>query len=482
MSQFFGLPKKGGAFGSTTLDDGRTVQYYRYGPNQLRNAEKVKFLEQKGKLNELLGLGPVSKDEAIARASAGEPGAVVTERTPDGTPVKNAVGTTATVPDQAAALEASKTPGNTVQVETPEQSLGDRVARVQGEVAQAPPTVQPKVVEPNPAGKPAVRTAETNPELAALKEKMNAQLGERRVLESQDEANIKARDAAAAEDAQRAQTVAQQLKDKETARQAAAAEEAGVKAEAKRNHAAKADQEKTAQANAAAEKIVAKYPQVGSYADADAVRARAKAMAREAGMEGIDVPKKFPEGHPWNAAMLKLREAKDLLAPIKKELGETREEKLGRFIDREHLIDSGRMNEALAARRAEGQQGLGSPEGATEVGVRGEKAGARADADEVADQTGEHIAPSEANEGDVIASAETRHEEGATELPQEYVTKAAGARITKKIPDAAAAAREERERNIAARRAESEALRKPAAPAPRAAAGFQVAKVKNRSH
>ena len=200
----------------------------------MRNAEKVKFLEQHGKLNELLGLGPVSKDEAVARASAGEPGAVVTERTPDGTPVKNAVGTTATVPDQAAALEASKTPGNTVQVETPEQSLGDRVARVQGEVAQGEvaqaPTVQPKVVETNPAGKPAVRTAETNPELAALKEKMNAQLGERRVLESQDEANIKARDAAAAEDARRAQTVAQQLKDKETARQAAAAEEAGVKA------------------------------------------------------------------------------------------------------------------------------------------------------------------------------------------------------------------------------------------------------------
>ena len=192
-------------------------------------------------------------------------------------------------------------------------------------------------------------------------------------------------------------------------------------------------------------------------------------MAREAGMEGIDVPKKFPEGHPWNAAMLKLREAKDLLAPIKKELGETREEKLGRFIDREHLIDS--WQDERSARSPSRRRAAGArlaPEGATEVGVRKEKEGARADADEVADQTGEHIAPSEAKEGDVIASAETRHEEGAKpSYPLEYIHEGEeranaerGAGSERTGPESITAAREERDRKIAAARAESEALRK----------------------
>ena len=89
--------------------------------------------------------------------------------------------------------------------------------------------------------------------------------------------------------------------------------------------------------------------------------------------------------------MVKLREAKDLLSPIRKEQGETREDKLGRFIDREHMIDNGRVDEALTARRAEGAMGLGSPEGAVDVGIRKKKEGARPDADEVAEQTGEHV-------------------------------------------------------------------------------------------
>ena len=160
------------------------------------------------------------------------------------------------------------------------------------------------------------------------------------MLEDTTPEGIRARDAAAADDALQAHTVAEQLRAKEAAKQAATAEDAGAKAEAKRSHSAKADQEKVAKANAAAEKIVANHPHTGSYADANAVTARVKAMARAAGVEGLDIPKAFPEGHPWNAAMLKLREAKDMLSPIKKELGETREDKLGRFIDREHMIDS----------------------------------------------------------------------------------------------------------------------------------------------
>ena len=85
----------------------------------------------------------MSKDEAVARVAAGEPGAVVTERTPAGTEAKAAAGTTATAPAQAEALEAAKTPGNVVSVERPE----DVAAARQAEVAQEQ-AVQPQVVRP----------------------------------------------------------------------------------------------------------------------------------------------------------------------------------------------------------------------------------------------------------------------------------------------------------------------------------------------
>src|ERR1700722_16029454 len=462
-AQVLDIPNK--SFGQARLPDGRIVQFDKSGPSGLSVAKIIQYAKD-DRLNEALQLGPFSKDEALSRTLAGEPGAVVTERTPEGVEAKAAAGTTATVPAQAEALEATKTPGNVIGVERPEDTLAARQADVaQQEVAQPQiPVVQPEVA--------------TSP-----REEAPVTLGVSpgRVLGAQEPESIRARDAAAAQDALQARTVEDQLKAKEAARQQAAAEEAGAKAEAKRLHSAKADQEKVAKANAAAEKIVADHPRTGSYADVNALTARVKAMARAAGAEGIDVPKVFAEGHPWNAAMIKLREAKDMLAPIKKELGETREDKLGRFIDREHMLDSGRVQDALAARRAEAARGQGSPEGATEVGVRKRKEGARADADEAAEQTGEHIVPTEAGEEHAIAETVGAHEEGATELPTEYTHEGGGGDEEEAKPiDALAAAREERERKIAAARAESEAMRREAPPS-KAAMGFQVAKVKNRT-
>ena len=63
----------------------------------------------------------------MARAAQGETPTAVTERTPTGTEVKAAAGTTGTAPDQVASLEAQKTPGNVVGVETPQAVVGDRV-------------------------------------------------------------------------------------------------------------------------------------------------------------------------------------------------------------------------------------------------------------------------------------------------------------------------------------------------------------------
>lgn len=80
------------------------------------------------RLNDILALGPVNKAEAQQRAAAGETPVAVTERTPDGVEVKAAAGTDKTAPAQAEALEANKTPGNTVQVEPPESVLAGRRA------------------------------------------------------------------------------------------------------------------------------------------------------------------------------------------------------------------------------------------------------------------------------------------------------------------------------------------------------------------
>ena len=99
-----------------------------YDPKQLKWKD-ISEASKAGKENELLGLGPVSKPEVDARVAQGETPVGVTERTPDGTEVKAAAGTTETAPEQARALEATKTePENTVQVESPAKVLADRSA------------------------------------------------------------------------------------------------------------------------------------------------------------------------------------------------------------------------------------------------------------------------------------------------------------------------------------------------------------------
>ncbi len=98
-----------------------------YDPKLVTPAEITK-LSKLGRENELLGLGPVSKPAAVADAAVGATPVAVTERTPAGTEVKAAAGTTATLPAQVASLEAQKTPGNAVAVETPAQVVQGRNA------------------------------------------------------------------------------------------------------------------------------------------------------------------------------------------------------------------------------------------------------------------------------------------------------------------------------------------------------------------
>ncbi|MBS0229466.1 MAG: hypothetical protein JSS23_12345 [Proteobacteria bacterium] len=100
---------------------------FHFDPSQV-TADTVRELSGAGRENEILGLGSQSKPDAMKRAMAGDPPTVVTERTPGGVEVKGAVSTQSTTPKTVAELDALKTPGNTVAVETPQQTLLARLA------------------------------------------------------------------------------------------------------------------------------------------------------------------------------------------------------------------------------------------------------------------------------------------------------------------------------------------------------------------
>jgi hypothetical protein len=359
------------AFGQVKLPDGRVVQYDKNGPSNL-TAAKVRQYAKDDRLNEALQLGPVSKDEALSRVAAGETPAVVTERTPDKTEVKAAAGTEATVPAQVADLEANKTPGNVVDVERPE----DVDAARQAGVAQDQ-VVQPTVA--NPQGKLA-----------------QTPFGPGRILEAQDETNVRARNEAAFQEAQQARSVQDQLKAKQAAKEAE--QEAAPKA---RSHTAKGEQAKVASDNIAAKKIVDKYPapeQLDNVKRPTIIYDRAKAMVNEAKQAGIKISETFPEGHPYNGAMLKLREAADLTAKANPKGWDP----YARFLDRERLIDAGKEKEAFEARRNEGALGTGS------VGLEGAEEG-------VAVRPGEHEAYEASPEEHMIRAEEEKEREGGEE-------------------------------------------------------------------
>ncbi len=91
-------------------------------PSQIRKAS------DEGRMNDILGMGPVSKEDALARASTGEKPIAVVERGPDGTEAKAVLGTESTAPEQIAALEDSADPGDMVGVEPVQDTLMHRMA------------------------------------------------------------------------------------------------------------------------------------------------------------------------------------------------------------------------------------------------------------------------------------------------------------------------------------------------------------------
>jgi len=108
---------------------------YIIDPTRLKMKDVYAAIKE-GRDGELLGLGPVNKQEVAARIADGETPVGVVERTPDGIEVKAAAGTDQTAGVQRAALEANKTPGNTVAVEPPAKVIEGRRVLVDAEQAK----------------------------------------------------------------------------------------------------------------------------------------------------------------------------------------------------------------------------------------------------------------------------------------------------------------------------------------------------------
>lgn len=123
---------------------------YQYDPNKVKYRELLAAVKN-NTIGELLGLGPVTKDEAVAGVQAGATPVAVTERAPDGTELKAAAGTDQTAPTQIAALESGKAPGSNIQVERPEDVVAQRQAAQAPSLAPVAPPVAPVADTVNPA-------------------------------------------------------------------------------------------------------------------------------------------------------------------------------------------------------------------------------------------------------------------------------------------------------------------------------------------
>jgi hypothetical protein len=98
---------------------------FHYNPDKI-SPDTILKASASGNENRILGLGPLNKAEALKRIAAGEKATVVTERTPEGVEVRAAVGTEKTAAAQMAAMERGKTPGNTLQIESPKETAQGR--------------------------------------------------------------------------------------------------------------------------------------------------------------------------------------------------------------------------------------------------------------------------------------------------------------------------------------------------------------------
>jgi len=280
--------------------------FNKNGDNELTHNKVVKAVAS-GNINDLMGYGPVTKQEAISRTTQqGETPVAVVERTPEGTEVKAVAGTNQTAPTQTQALEQAKSaPENVVQVEHPTQTIGERFKAKQRELAQA--RILPDISTEGKRAEAVAAQAQSNLEKRRKQEeKLNVQ------------------------------------------------REKGPQA----GHRTKAELSQRDAQNVAADGIMGRHVPRGGET-LPQIYARAQEIVREADQQGIKVPTEINETH--SPGMMLLAEAKQLVSvPYPKPPA------YGRYLEREGLLHQNLKDEALESRRAEGAAGLGSPEGVEE--------------------------------------------------------------------------------------------------------------------
>ncbi len=286
---------------------------FDYDPKRI-SAEKIQQLSALGRENEILGLGPVSKPEAVARAAGGEKPVAVTERTPAGDEVKAALGTDQTAPQQVASLEANKTPGNAVRVENPADVVAARAAMGVDPMTQRTGRILRDLRSPD----------ETAPlDNATVRKNLGPELDE--------EGNEK------------------RVGKNYTAKEKAAKEEQVTKAKDIVEAHAPGDDE-------------------GDYLrnpeHRDRAIARARAMVEQAAKDGVSIRKRLKtsvnkDSAADSPAMQVLTAASDLLKVAnKRKAGKELTDATARFKEDEALIRGGYSEEVLARRRAEGDQAM----------------------------------------------------------------------------------------------------------------------------
>lgn len=102
---------------------------FHYNPEQIGVANIAQASAQ-GRENEILDLGPYSKEDIFQLIQQGGRPLVAVERTPDGVEVRAAIGTEETLPAQIKAMESAKSPNNTIVVNDLVSVLNERAQGV----------------------------------------------------------------------------------------------------------------------------------------------------------------------------------------------------------------------------------------------------------------------------------------------------------------------------------------------------------------
>ena len=99
---------------------------FHYNPEKI-SALEIFIMSGKGRENEFLELGPFSKEDILLRVLYGEKVVAITEYSNDGTEIRCAVGTDATIPKQKQYFENTKTDNSKIVIGSMPKRVLDRL-------------------------------------------------------------------------------------------------------------------------------------------------------------------------------------------------------------------------------------------------------------------------------------------------------------------------------------------------------------------